>query len=652
MGAAALTTAQALVYWAWLTADWIDARHSIEGAFIGLARIFAEEPELGAWFPWWYGGVPTENVYPPLLIEATALLIGWFGLSPALAYHSLTGVCLTTGPAAVAALAFRLSGDAARALWSGAAFAFLSPSIWMLPQVFGDATTLFDPRRYQVLAFYGAGPQVMALTLIPVALLLLDRAMERPRAGRVFLAAILFAAVPLTNWVGAFALAWATIAYVLVQRRRAVLSGLGVTAAVGVWAYALACPWLTPTLIGDIARNGQISGSSYPMDGWRLAGLIGLAIAVAAWAWLLRARVEDAAQRLGLTFLLPMAALPWVAHLTEVHLIPQAWRYQLELELAVALALGPLAARWVRGRWVRGRWGMALVAAVVAGLAIHHARFAGELARPLDVDASYEKQAAAVLAKQDGRRVYTHGSLRFWLSAFETVPQFGGGFGPGVRNPVWWTVDYGIPYTQGDGARTAQWLEVYGVDMVLAGGPGTRDWFPIWQDGRKFAGVLDERWREGDDAIYRVHRRNRSLAHVVPTEAIVPRAPENVTDVEPIEAYLAALDAAIGTEFEWRGTDEATVRAGFEPGQALSVQITFDARWEARCDGRRLETRADGLGQMVVLLVESGPCAIELAYRPTTFYRWVAVFALLAGVGALILYREAEAAGPTGSETD
>lgn len=647
MGAAALTAMQALVYWAWLTADWIDARHSIEGAFIGLARIFAEEPDLGAWFPWWYGGVPTENVYPPLLIEATALLIGWFGLSPALAYHLLTGACLAKGPAAVAALAFRLSGDAARALWSGVVFAFLSPSIWMLPQVFGDATTVFDPRRYQVLAFYGAGPQVMALTLIPAALLLLDRAMERPRAARVFLAALAFSAVPLTNWIGAFALAWATVAYVLVQKRRAVRAGLGVTGAVGVWAYALACPWLTPTLIADIARNGQISGSSYPMDAWRVAGLIGLAIAVAAWAWALRARVEDAAQRLGLTFLLPMAALPWVAHLTEVHLVPQAWRYQLELELAVALALGPLAARWVRGRR-----GMALVAAVAAALAVHHARFAVEFARPLDVSASYEKQAAAALAAHEGRRVYTHGSLRFWLSAFETVPQFGGGFGPGVRNPVWWTVDYGIPYTQGDGERTARWLEAYGVDLVLSGGPETRDWFPIWRDGRKFAGELEELWREGDDALYQVERRNRSLAHVIPEAAIVPRAPENVTDVEPIEAYLAALDAGAATDFERLGTDRATVRADFEPGQALSVQMTYDPRWEARCDGRRLETRADGLGQMVVLPEAPGPCAIELAYRPTAVYRWVAIVALLAGVGALVLYREAEAAGPTGSETD
>src|SRR5512146_1581389 len=62
---------------------------SIAGAYIGLARYIRDHfPHLG-WFPAWYGGIPFQDSYPPLLHLLVAALAG-VGASPGLAYNAMS----------------------------------------------------------------------------------------------------------------------------------------------------------------------------------------------------------------------------------------------------------------------------------------------------------------------------------------------------------------------------------------------------------------------------------------------------------------------------------------------------------------------------------------------------------------------------------
>ncbi len=56
---------------------------SIEGAYVGLSRwLQGHWTDLG-WFPLWYGGIPLENAYPPLLHIVVAAAAQASGISPA-----------------------------------------------------------------------------------------------------------------------------------------------------------------------------------------------------------------------------------------------------------------------------------------------------------------------------------------------------------------------------------------------------------------------------------------------------------------------------------------------------------------------------------------------------------------------------------------
>ena len=47
---------------------------SIEAAYISISRYMLENWRDLTWFPLWYGGIPFQNTYPPLLHALVAVL--------------------------------------------------------------------------------------------------------------------------------------------------------------------------------------------------------------------------------------------------------------------------------------------------------------------------------------------------------------------------------------------------------------------------------------------------------------------------------------------------------------------------------------------------------------------------------------------------
>jgi hypothetical protein len=154
-----------------LTTEYLDHMGSIEGAYIAIARWASENWRDLTWFPLWYGGIPYQNTYPPLLHLLVAALADLTGLSPAFAYHAVTAVFYSLGPVTLFLLALRLSRSVACGFAAGLFYSLISPSTFLAPVVRHDAGGLWHARRLQALVEYGEGPHIAAMTLLPLALL-------------------------------------------------------------------------------------------------------------------------------------------------------------------------------------------------------------------------------------------------------------------------------------------------------------------------------------------------------------------------------------------------------------------------------------------------------------------------------------------------
>lgn len=245
----------------------------------------------------------------------------------------------------------------------------------------------------------------------------------------------------------------------------------------------------------------------------------------------------------------------------------------------------------------------------------HHAR---DMLRPLDITTTVEYKAARWLQENlPGQRVFAAGSIQFWLNAFANNPQVGGGFSQGIVNQTIPMIHYGIPFTLGDGERTAMWLRVYGTQAVVVSGPKSRDAYSgDWKDPHKFDGILPELWRSGDDVIYGVPQRSTGLAYVVRAEHIVRRAPAGVEDVASVEAYAIALEdtSLPSIEANWTGANKATFKAKLASHDYISVQVACHEGWSALSQDRTVDIECDALGFIVLKPLCEGACEIQLTF--------------------------------------
>ena len=135
----------------------------------------------------------------------------------------------------------------------------------------------------------------------------------------------------------------------------------------------------------------------------------------------------------------------------------------------------------------------------------------------------------------------------------------------------------------------------------------------IFAQADKFEHILPVLWRAEKDTIYAIPQRTKSLAHVVPAEAIVKRQPINGLDTDEIAIYVAALDDSSlpAAPMTWRNPSHGHIEAALRAGQVLSIQNTYDKGWVALANGRRVEVTRDGIGLAVIHPDCDGECSVD-----------------------------------------
>lgn len=595
---------------------------SIEAAYIGISRYAIEHPFEWGWFPLWYGGVPYHNTYPPLLHLIVAAVAWSLGISPALSHHAVTAAFYVLGPVTLFWMVLALSRRPYPSFLAALLYSLFSPAPILVANIRAWAETPLWPTRLQALLEYGDGPHVAAVTLLPLAILALHRAVERRRPLPTLAAAVALAAVVLTNWLGAFSLAILAAGYLLVRcgepnwRRLVLWSGLA-----GAIAYGLALPWIPPSSIGDVRHNAQQVGGRFPMTARHLLYAACILAAVALlWRLYRRFRPSLVVAYSGLlTFL--FAAMVLADDWLGIHLMPQPHRYHHELEMAICVlavfGLASLTSRLWRAQWAK--WGLLVAALLFTVVQYRNYRVkARDILESIDMTQTVEYQISSWLRDHlPHDRVFISGATQFWLLAFSDTPQLDGGYAQGIVNRHIPVVNFGIPYTTGDGERTATWLRLFGVQAVVVHGPESRDFYKqAWRDAAKFEGVLPELWRDGGDAIYAVPQRSKSLAHVILPEHAPIRPPFNNDDVASVEALAAALeDPALPlAALEWIDSSRAVITADLERDHLLYVQITYHPGWRAYVNGEPRRVRKNVLGLMTVEPRCEGLCEVTLEF--------------------------------------
>ena len=613
-----------------LRVEYLRHMGSIEGAYIGISRYAMEHWRDLSWFPLWYDGIPYQNTYPPLLHWGVALTAKILGFTAAHAHHVVTALAFCLGPVAVFALALSLSGSRVQAFVAGLLYTAVTPSAWLIPAIANDLGDPLYSRRLQALTYYGEGPHVSAMTLLPVAMLALHLAMTRKRERwsgvYIAFAVVSLAAVPLTNWLAAFALALMAISYLVARLgpNGWQWRDMARFAAIGVAAYCLAMPWIPPSTIAVIQSNARTIEGDFTLVYQALPRWVAIMLLALVW-------IKVAVRKLGLhlqfaiffTFFTATLTLMWAWG--NIAIVPQPIRYHLEMEMALALLAAFVAGSLFRFAPKWAAWAaMALLVIVLIHPMRQSRRYARDfLVKSIDIKQTTEWKTAQWLNQNwysgswRGGRVMVPGSTSFWLSAFTDTPEIAGGFEQGTTNQVIRIALYGIYTGATAGTHDAEfsilWFKSLGVEAVAVSGPTSGEFYKPFHDPKKFEGVLQPIWRDGDDVMYRVSA-NGSLAHAVPRASLVASTPINGVDVDPLRPFVAALESRPPAEFRWITPHSATVQGTATPGDVIHVQIAWHAGWHATVNGGRRTIEKDALGLMAIDPGVTGPFTMELAY--------------------------------------
>jgi hypothetical protein len=631
------------VCWKLFGTEYLRYMHSIEGAYIAISHyIVANWPDLG-WFPLWYAGIPYQNTYPPLLHLAVAAFAKLSGTSPALSYHAVVAAIYCLGPVTVYWLAFRLSGTRFTGVLAGVFCSLFSPSALLIRNVREDIGSIWHIRRLHTLVFYGDGPFVSSLTLVPVAIACLDQAVKKRKPFFYFVAAIAMASVVLTNWLGGAVLGMAVFAYLVAMGKQGWFPVCLRVAATSILAYLLASPWIPPSTLRTIFKNAQTIGAVYTMTWKQVAGLIILSVTTALLGWVVgrmaRAPIHI---RFAACFSLYIGGITLLAEWANIYLVPQPHRYHLGMEMAICLLAAFLLGPLLQKNTLRNRVLIAGFIVICVFQALHARKFADRLIGPIDIRSTTEYKTSIWMDRHmRGARVMVPGSTSYFFNIFTDTPQLGGGFEQG--DPNWenrvalYVIYSGENAGSLDGEIATLWLKAFGVRAVAVGGPHSGEHYKPFRNPQKFASLLPELHHEGDDSIYWIPTRSHSLAHVLQAEDVVKEPPIHGLDVEQVRRYVTALEnpSAHDARFRWLRRSAARIEADLSKGHVLSVQVTYHPGWHAYLKEHPVPVRSDGLGLMVLEPACEGYCIIDLIYDGGLEMQLARLLSLAAGLGSL-----------------
>ncbi|HXK02569.1 MAG TPA: hypothetical protein VMS37_09225 [Verrucomicrobiae bacterium] len=620
---------------------------SMHGFWTAIATRAGSSWFHAAWWPFWDFGIPFEWTYPPLVPALAAAISALRGVAPAVGFHSVTGLFYILAPVSLFFGCWRLMRSPGYSFLAALFYSLTSITQILVPDGPFSPANFFDARRLYVVTVWDDTPHLAALTFLPLVILFLARSIETRRLAYCAGAAASIAGAALASAFGPVMAVMAAICLLFVLHRERWPGNALLVALIGAWGWAIAAPFLSPSLMLAIRQATAESAG----EGWSVGSLTALAVVILGWAilWHFLRKLDDWRAQFFVLFAWLTSSLPLIQLVLHRHFLPQPNRYKFEMEIALAMAIVFGFRPWIDRLPVSVRRAAVLVVLALAAEQVTSFRQQEKkFTFPQPVTDTIEYRAAMwAQAHFPTIRYFLPGSIAQWANAFTDLQQFTGESFTMATNQVHQRADTAIGFGVGDVGQDAHvtltWLKAYGVGVIAISGRESQEYWRAFGHPEKFDGVLPALWSEGGVTFYRVPLREFTLAHIVPEWALVKHAPREPEDVREVERYVAGLDdpALPGTAFEWEGRNRIRIRTTAAPGQAVSVQVTYHPGWHAKLSGRPVELHRDGLGLMWLKPGVTGPCEILLDYdggwelRLCRWLSWVAI----AGLAAVLLLR-------------
>jgi hypothetical protein len=575
-GAAALLWTNAYICrdWFWHPTAWMNSLH---GYYAALAR--AGVSWSPAWWPFWDCGIPFEFTSAPLLPAMSAALAALRRTPPSMGYQAVSAIFYCAAPLALFALACAITRAPVYSFFAALFYSLLSPAQILAPDGAFSWAEFAGAHRFKLLGLWDETPHCAALTFLFLFLAVRER--------RV--AAVAFLALAMLAWPFAIVAAGLSLLCLHTVRK----TNTRHTAWIVVWALLLTARFLPPSLWYAM---GAALAAQYP---WNLGVVKGLAGAAVIWFTIehvIERRAIDWRLRWMALWAFAMGCAPLILRWAHSQVLPQAYRFRLEMEAAVALlaVFGLRAALERAPRVAKGAIAAAALALAVP-LTIHERRLAKDVLYPADVTHTIEYRAAQRIARElPGARVLLPGSIAHWANAFTDIPQFSGGEGDTAYSQTQQSALRKI-FEGDDAHRAVALLQAYGTTAVAVSSPGSSEVWKPFEHPEKFDGVLPVLWSEEGVTVYRVPG-----------------------------------DPAI---LEWKDRNHVAVHSVATPGQVISVPISYHPGWHAVVGGSSMDVHRDSLGLVSLRAAQPGPATVELTYDGGWELRlcgWITIAAALA----------------------
>jgi hypothetical protein len=533
------------------------------------------------WWPYWDFGSPLEFVSAPLVPATAAAIAAIRGVSHLMAVQTVSAIVYCAAPVVLFVTAWGLTRAPGASFVAALAYSLLSPIQILAPDNSFLWPRILEPHRFMLQAVWDETPRCAALTSVLLFLLLFERWLDgrNPRLliAASFALALALLASPFAVISGALALLALLTARQAGSWRRESAAAAGAV----LLGLALAARWLPPSMW---MAMGASSAAHEPW-GWGVPKY--LAGAGVAWAVLVTAGerwIQDWRARWAVLWAFLMICGPVFERWLHATLLPQAHRFRLEAEAALALA----AAFGLRA--IIARMGtplrigaLAAVVALAGVQVVHHRRLAKDALYPVKAEETVERRVAERLAREfPGAPVLLPGPMAHWGNWFAPVLQFAGSEGTAAYSQTQQRALVDVYAAQDVGASVAT-LESFGVAAVVST-PG------------RFDGILPALWSEGGFTAY--------------------RAPGEPTAVE------------------WAGENRARVRVDGE----TRIPVSYHRGWRATADGQPVQLRRNPLGLISVTPGRAGLTTVDLIYdggRQLRFWAWVSAAAGLLAIVAL-----------------
>lgn len=624
---------------------------SIEVSYVSMGK-FLTEHGLKTWAPFWYLGFPFHVFYTPLLPIFEYFLHIAVKMPLWESYRYLTGLAYILGPISVFLLVWQLTKKPIAGIISGV-FYSVGPTLlyYLVPGVAADkiSANFWDPRRFTILVRWGEGPHLFSLIFMPLVGVFFHRVLEKKRFSDILLTAVFFGLTALSNAIGFFSaillIGVMTFIYSAQSKHKRfdsfkwaiVTSGL----TLGIISF-----WYNLKFIKTFFQEGGGTGGLFiSLFPW---GWIGIGVGIFLIYFLFKKFITN--------FSLAVSMLWWAVFFmvvygyyatsadggTGIEILPQALRYNVEVDLSLAVFIGVLFGLGIDlikkftpkkiailTEATSFALGIILIALMYTYISPAIATLSNAGLKVVNLNNTSEKRIADWLnthvEKSKGERVFVPGNYGFFLDWFSNIWQVRGGLFQASTNK--WAEHLYYQVANGTDPEIAKdWFVAANTKYAVITTPGSGELYREIKNLDRF-NSYQEVYNQNGDIIYQVPLKRPSLAKPVSLVGLKTlAAPKKGDDKIALDSYANWVENSSTNQLDFKVIDNEhyKIEGNVTSGEVILVQMTGDSGWRAYDNIAKsgLSKNKDPLGYLLLYPKKGGRVEIDLKHG-TSWQEWL-----------------------------